>query len=596
MVASGLVVVLLAGSLPGQERDRALRVISPERKLALVIGNEAYRDQWALANPVRDARAVAGALRNELGFDEVLMLTDIATDEEMKVAVEDFGKRLGPNDLALFYYSGHGMQVEKRNFLLPTGFDSRTERRFVPHRTLPQEEVVTALQAARLSVLVLDACRNNPYARGGGGWAHEQPRPEKGKGMLIAYATDEGDTASDRGFYAERLVAKLKQPGLEVRELFQQVKEEVNELTDGDQRPQHYPDIIGDYFFVPDNDVLSSSPPPGGDCESYWSDVRGTEDAGEYEWFLKQCPGGAYSELARMRLARLRLPPPLTLDTDDPPGTTGAATGGRTGRAAADREWENSLGMEFVRVPAGEFSMGSDSEHAADVESPVTRVRISAGYWMGKHEVTQGEWQAVMGENPSASANCGSDCPVERVSWEDVQEYIRKLNTRERGGGYSYRLPTEAEWEYAARAGTRTDTPAGDLRILGHNNAPLLDEIAWYGGNSGVSYAGGVDCSGWAETQYSLSRCGPQPVGRKAPNAWGLHDMLGNVYEWVQDWRGDYPGGSVTDPAGPATGSYRVARGGGWSSIARYCRSAYRRIVAPGFRSNHLGFRLLRTE
>ena len=175
--------------------------------------------------------------------------------------------------------------------------------------------------------------------------------------------------------------------------------------------------------------------------------------------------------------------------------------------------------------------------------------------------MTQAEWQAEMGTNPSEFSGCGS-CPVEQVSWDDAQEFIRSLNGR--SGGSRYRLPTEAEWEYAARAGTSGD-----------RYAPNLDVIAWYGDNSGDR---------------------TQPVGRKAPNAWGLHDMLGNVYEWVQDWKGDYPGGAVTDPGGPGSGSYRVFRGGGWISHARGCRAPIRGGFSPGVRLGILGFRLLRTE
>ena len=229
-------------------------------------------------------------------------------------------------------------------------------------------------------------------------------------------------------------------------------------------------------------------------------------------------------------------------------------------------------GIEFVWIPPGEFRMGFTSRHAYSDEKPVTRVRISRGFWLGKYEVTQRQWQAVMGSNPSGFKNCGGNCPVERVFWNDVQDFIRKLNRRSEVR--RYRLPTEAEWEYAARAGTETDTYAGDItKPTGKD--PVLNRIAWYGGNSGDR---------------------THPVGRKSPNAWGLHDMLGNVYEWVGDWYGNYPGGAVTDPGGPRWGSYRVGRGGSWFYGARFCRSAFRNRYSPGFRGDALGFRLVRTE
>lgn len=232
----------------------------------------------------------------------------------------------------------------------------------------------------------------------------------------------------------------------------------------------------------------------------------------------------------------------------------------------------NSIGMEFVWVPAGEFEMGSESEHAFNDEVPLTRVRIPKGYWLGKHEVTQGQWAAVMGDNPSHNKSCGLECPVDGVSWNDVHDFIAKLNTRE--ATKKYRLPWEAEWEYAVRAGTRGDTYEGDLSDL-RGNDPMLDKLAWFSENSGGS---------------------THPVGRKTPNALGLHDMLGNVWEWVQDWYGDYKGGLVTDLAGPGMGSYRVARGGSWMSYAWRCRSSYRSRDDPDTRNHYLGFRLLKTE
>ena len=224
----------------------------------------------------------------------------------------------------------------------------------------------------------------------------------------------------------------------------------------------------------------------------------------------------------------------------------------------------NSLGMEFVWIPAGTLLMGSpEDEEGRFPDERQHEVRISEGFWIGKHEVTQGEWEAVMGTNPSHFSDCAPQCPVEEVSWDDTQEFIRKLNGWVSGRAYMYRLPTEAEWEYAARAGTTG---------IRHGK---LDEIAWHRDNSGN---------------------GTQPVGQKRPNAWGLHDMLGNVWEWVGDWYGEYPSGPVTDPGGPESGSGRVLRGGGWNRLARYVRSASRSSSSPGYRSYGLGFRLVRTE
>ena len=228
--------------------------------------------------------------------------------------------------------------------------------------------------------------------------------------------------------------------------------------------------------------------------------------------------------------------------------------------------------MEFVWVPAGEFLMGATRYLAKDNEKPVTRVRISRGFFLGKYEVTQWQWEAVMGSNPSHFRQDSRDRPVESVSWNEVQTFVRKLNQREENG--KYRLPTEAEWEYAARAGTDSDTYAGNITEP-RGNDPVLNRIAWYHENS--------------EGQT-------QPVGKNAPNGFGLHEMLGNVWEWVGDWYGAYPGGAVTNPKGPDSGSTRVARGGSWGNFAWHCRSGLRRGLGPGNRIGYLGFRLLRME
>ena len=268
-----------------------------------------------------------------------------------------------------------------------------------------------------------------------------------------------------------------------------------------------------------------------------------------------------------------------------------------TTQREAGESWMNALGMEFVWIPAGTFLMGSPmNEEGRHTDERQHEVRISDGFWMGKYEVTQGAWEAVMGTNPSRFSDCGPRCPVESVSWEDTQEFVRRLNSREFERGYVYRLPTEAEWEYAVRAGSDEATPEGAMRILGASNAPVLDGQAWYRGNSGVAYAGGQDCSGWEQRQYDAETCGTHPVGQKRANAWGMHDMLGNVWEWTGEWYGAYPSGTVTDPEGPKTGSGRVLRGGGWGSFARGVRSAFRGDGSPGIRSHFIGFRLVRTE
>ena len=262
-------------------------------------------------------------------------------------------------------------------------------------------------------------------------------------------------------------------------------------------------------------------------------------------------------------------------------------------------------------IPPGRFVMGSPEGEPGRYkdEGPQHEVTITRGFWLGETPVTQALWEAVMGENPSHFKT--PDRPVEQVSWEDCQgegglmeRLHRALDPEEGVGGEDlgrFRLPTEAEWEYACRAGTRTATYAGAIELLGERNAPVLDAIAWYGGNSGVEYDldDGYDSSEWSEKQHEHSKAGTRRVAQKLANAWGLHDMLGNVWEWCMDYAdlaSGYASEPQQDPSGPATGERRVYRGGAWSTAARDVRAACRLARAPGDRDGDLGLRLARDQ
>ncbi len=231
-------------------------------------------------------------------------------------------------------------------------------------------------------------------------------------------------------------------------------------------------------------------------------------------------------------------------------------------------DFTNDLGMAFNLIPAGTFMMGSPPDELGRFSGEILhQVTLTQDFYIMTTEVTQSQWTAVMGSNPSRFTACGDDCPVERVSWDDIQGFITAMN--ERGEG-TYRLPTEAEWEYAARAGNSTAFYNGDITETDCSIDTNLDQIGWYCGNSGYT---------------------THPVAQKLPNDWGLYDMSGNVNEWCQDGYGTYPSSAVTDPEN-RTGSYRVLRGGSWNRYARGCRSAYRGNSSPSYRINSIGFRL----
>ncbi len=222
------------------------------------------------------------------------------------------------------------------------------------------------------------------------------------------------------------------------------------------------------------------------------------------------------------------------------------------------------VGIQFKRLPGGTFTMGSQEERGRN--TPQHSVTITKPFEIGIHEVTQKQYEAVMGTNPSVYK--GSDHPVDSVSWNQAVEFCRKLSDMpaEKAAGHVYRLPTEAEWEYACRAGTSSIFCFGD-------DESQLGDYAWFG---------------------ITTKPTSHPVGQKEPNLWGIYDMHGNVYEWCQDFYAPYPAGAVTDPQGGETGPERVLRGGGLSNAASYCRSADRSYIAPETNKHSYGFRVVR--
>jgi formylglycine-generating enzyme required for sulfatase activity len=494
----------------------------------------------------------------------------------MKQRIREFGSRLRGGGVGVFYYAGHGIQFNGRNYLLPVDIAVVNEAD-VEDAAVDLQLLLSNLALAEngLNIIILDACRNNPFegrvrdARDG------LAEVRAATGTLIAYATAPGSVASDgtgrNGAYTEALLKQLKQPGVEVLDLFRQVRESVYEASQKKQVPWTNESLIGKFYFQPGAPpaVAANSPTAAVTVDEkvldleFWNAVKDSNDPQEYKDYLDKFPNGQFAAIARRRAAGGRggnnNPAPVK-----PPTNT---------RSAA-----NQFGVEFVALPAGTFIMGSASGNAD--EKPRRVVTLSQPFELGKYEVTQEQWQAAMGGNPSNFKDCAK-CPVENVSWDDAQRFIAKLNAS--NDGYKYRLPTEAEWEYAARAGT-----TGDY-------AGALDELGWYYENAGDKR---LSDSAWSPDKAISNHNQTHPAGAKTANAWGLFDMHGNVWEWTQDWydAGYYAKAAKTDPPGPPSGTERVARGGSWVLTAVNCRSSHRHHFAPNARYSSLGLRLARTR
>jgi len=433
------------------------------------------------------------------------------------------------------------------------------------------------------------------------------------------------DGTGANGLYTQKFLEALNQPGLKVEEVFKRVRVGVKLASNDEQVPWDSSSLTGDFYFRPGAVPVQPLPAkavapvpviatlaPSVNLPEPWKVLAkdGFETQTEYEKRIAALPslplGRAIPQPESYDIDKHRLPVvlepgtwakpyvrskkiTLKLDRDQAKALCDAGDSQRlegrfevvdgkvtcvrlvvaspVGQFSPSRQISCDLGdtdevdlgngamLSLVYISAGSFKMGSSGLFAGD-EGPVHEVTISQGFWMGKYDVTQAQWQAVMGNNPSNFK--GDDRPVECVSWDDCQQFISRLNAMEQG---TFRLPTEAEWEYACRAGS-TEEPYGHL-----------DATAWYRGNSGTT---------------------THPVGQKQANAWGLFDMKGNVWQWCQDWYRKYSSESVTDPKGPMNGEYRVVRGGSWYDNDTVVRSTFRlHYFTPVNRNNNLGFRVV---
>ena len=500
-----------------------------EQRTALVVGNAAY-PTGALKNPVNDATDMAAQL-TKLGF-KVTLLTN-ARLRQMDEAIEAFGRQLRQGGVGLFFYAGHGVRVKGANFLIPV--DARINKETdLKYRALDANRVLDEMGNAKngLNIVILDACRDNPFSRNyrstTRGLAVVSSAPT---GTYISYSTSPGNVAQDgkgrNSPYTSALLENMAQPGVGIEQVFKHVRVKLDGETRGKQVPWELSSLKGDFYFV---------------------------------------PGGAGEKTAAAAPATLSAAPPPAAERK-PETDRKAARTANTASTPPSLETtfiSPTLGAAFVLVPAGNFTAGQPG--GGEKQHQVT---IGRPFYMQATEVTQAQWKKVMDGNPSRFgsfwAPCDS-CPVEQVSWYDVQRFVRKLNSMEETD--KYRLPTEAEWEYAARSGGKHAAYAGT------NSDADRENYAWLASNAdNTTHAAGL----------------------KKPNGFGLYDMSGNVSEWVSDWDGGYPAGPVTDPQGPTSGKKRVYRGSAWNDWPGNSDIANRGSAFPDFKIGSLGFRLVRS-
>lgn len=520
--AIAAMAVLAAGM--GQSQTMAQ---APAQRLALVIGNGAYASTgWALANPPRDARLMAERLKG-LGF--VVDLVVDANRTQLETAMGDFGAKLkaaGPTAVSFFFYAGHGAQKDGANYLVPVDANAATMDR-LRFQSPPMQFLLDDMIAAgnAVNILVLDACRNLPLPDGarsvGGEGLADLGKPQN---FFIAYATSPGRTAADGGgrnspFTTALAAAMERQADEPIALMFSDVNNRVFRATEGGQSPEYRDGLVRAprWSFASDRAAPPAPTAPGAE--------------------FRDCP-------------------------------------------------ECPL---MVVVPAGSFMMGSPGTEArrSENEGPQRKVKIERPFAVGKFEVTYAEWDsctaagacAPEGQQPYRPEDAlgREDRPVSYVSWEDAKRYVRWLNSRV--GGRAYRLLSEAEWEYVARAGTTTAFSTG---VSISPSQAQYDHAKSYSGSPVLGSVG----------------LGMARVGSFGANAFKVHDMHGNVFEWTEDCYHD-----AAYVLGPTDGSafvdghcsHRMTRGGGWASDPASLRSAARWSMDPSTRNGSTGFRVART-
>ena len=629
------------------------------KRWALVIGVDDYSESQItkLSGATNDARTLAEALTRYAGFPEdqvILLASDQPSQFQPRRStilryLSNLRGEVPKDGLLLVSFAGHGIERGGRAFLLPSDALGVNDMALLEDTAISVDRIKESIRTTGVGqvILILDACRSDPTSGRGGGdnlmtsdfrrsFNFDQ-RNQEIQAFATLYATDVGERAYEydvkkQGYFTWSLVEGLRgaaansQGQVTLQGLVDYLQVNVPKLVQrdlgSDKRQRPFAIIEG--YRATDLVIAVTAPAAGNAANTsttqpakidavavereYWETIRSSNDAQDYKDYLQSYPDGAYAGVARTKIRQIETAKSARPADSQPTNTQPSNSGGNKASepagaaktsASPPKSFRSQQGIEMVYIPPGSFMMGSENGNAD--EKPVHHVTISNGFYMGKYEVTQAQWQALMSTtvrqqrdklNTSAPLRGEGDTyPMYYVSWNEAQEVVQKLN--EMNDGFTYRLPTEAEWEYACRAGT-----TGDY-------AGPLDAMAWYGNNSGGRQLDVAQILNTDRDNFNkrLNENGNQthPVGSKQANAFGLHDMHGNVREWCQDWYDEnyYRNSRNQDPQGPSSGQIRVGRGGSFVYAADAARSGARGGSNPATRASYIGFRIvavLRTQ
>jgi formylglycine-generating enzyme required for sulfatase activity len=587
------VVLISVGIVPAQA----------DKRVALVIGNSTYRNVSALPNTTNDATDISASF-GRLGFS-VTRVTD-GTFDDMRRALLQFGRDARGSEMAVVFFAGHGMEIGGENWLIPIDAELRSDTDAESEAIPLRSAMLQVANASSLGLVILDSCRNNPFAAKmqrsvryravDRGLARVEPTDN----VLVAYAAKDGTTANDgngrNSPFTAALLNNLEMPGVEINFLFRNVRDEVVAATKREQQPFVYGSLSRQSIYL-------KAPTPTGETGAtvaqMWAVIQNSTSQAVLEDFIRQFGSTEYGSMARARLDEVKrvavvAPPvqPATPSLAAPKPAVGVFPEAQ-GATPLTLERERALKPmdsfkecdkcpEMVVVPAGSFMMGSPANEAQRIsnEGPQHTVTISKPFAVGRFAVSFDEWDACVadsgcnGYKPDDQGWGRVRQPVINVSWDDAKTYVSWLS---RKTGKNYRLLSEAEREYAARAGTTT---------------PF-----WWGSSISTSQANYDGTYAYGGGSKGVYRKQTAPVDSFQPNPWGLYQVHGNVYDWVEDCYHDSYTGAPIDGSAWVSGdcSRRVLRGGSWSLNPGFLRAADRSRDAAESRYGIFGFRLGRT-